>query len=69
MLGYRLASVHNIRFLTRLMGSARAAIAAGAYDAFADGFLARYQSTDERVRTEQKAKWAARFDPEGSRGE
>jgi queuine tRNA-ribosyltransferase len=63
MLGYRLASVHNIRFLTRLMISARAAIAAGAYDAFADGFLARYRATDERVRTEQKAKWAARFDP------
>ena len=69
ILGYRLASVHNIRFLTRLMASARAAVVAGAYDAFADGFLARYQTTDERVRTEQKAKWVARFDPpEGDRG-
>ena len=42
LLAYRLASVHNLRFVTRLMGEARAAIVDGRYAAFRDGFLARY---------------------------
>jgi len=67
LLAYRLATVHNVRFLTRLMERMRAAIAGGRYDAFADRFLERYRTTNERVRAEQKAKWAARFG-EGARG-
>ena len=69
ILGYRLATFHNIRFLTRLMADAREAICAGRYDAFADAFLARYRITDERVRTEQKVKWAARLSGAPPRGE
>jgi queuine tRNA-ribosyltransferase len=61
MLGYRLATLHNVRFLTRLMSTARDAIAAGRYDRFADAFLTRYQPTSESVRTDQKARWTARF--------
>jgi queuine tRNA-ribosyltransferase len=57
ILGYRLATLHNIRFLTRLMDGVRDAIVAGSFDAFADGFLQRYQATDEGVRTAQRAKW------------
>ncbi|WP_457631519.1 tRNA guanosine(34) transglycosylase Tgt [Oceanithermus sp.] len=41
MLGLRLLSLHNLRFLHRLMEEARAAIAAGAYDDFAREFAAR----------------------------
>jgi queuine tRNA-ribosyltransferase len=61
LLGYRLASIHNVRFLTRLMGVAREAITHGAYGQFADAFLSRYQATDERTRAEQRRKWAARL--------
>jgi queuine tRNA-ribosyltransferase len=59
LLGYRLATVHNIRFLTRLMEQARAAIVTGRFEDFAGGFLAGYAVTDERVRLDQKARWAA----------
>ncbi|MGD9890562.1 MAG: tRNA-guanine transglycosylase, partial [Dehalococcoidia bacterium] len=59
ILGYRLATLHNIRFLIRLMKGARDAIAAESYRAFADAFLLRYQTTDERVRAAQRAKWVA----------
>src|SRR5262249_12271050 len=60
ILGYRLASVHNIRFLTRLMEQARAAVLTGTYDAFADAFLARYRVTDETVRAAQRERWIER---------
>ncbi|MFN8556938.1 MAG: tRNA guanosine(34) transglycosylase Tgt, partial [Dehalococcoidia bacterium] len=60
LLGHRLASLHNIRFLVRLMERARAAIIAGAYDAFAADFLGRYRTTDERTRLQQKARWQER---------
>ena len=60
LLAYRLASVHNLRFVTRLMEEARAAIIEGRYAAFRDGFLARYRATDEDVRRAQKEKWLRR---------
>jgi queuine tRNA-ribosyltransferase len=59
ILGYRLATLHNIRFLTRLMNRARDSIVSGSFDAFADAILSRYQATDEGVRAAQRAKWAA----------
>jgi queuine tRNA-ribosyltransferase len=58
LLGYRLATVHNIRFLVRLAEEMRAAILANRFDDYATEFLGRYRPVDERVRTEQKAKWA-----------
>jgi queuine tRNA-ribosyltransferase len=60
ILGYRLASIHNIRFLTRLMEQARAAIFNGSYDGFADDFLALYRVTDEAVRAAQRERWLER---------
>jgi queuine tRNA-ribosyltransferase len=59
ILGYRLATVHNIRFLTRLMEEARAAVLAGRYAPFAAAFLTRYRPTDEAVRRRQLARWQA----------
>ncbi len=60
LLGYRLASQHNVRFLTRLMDRDRAAIEADDFDRFAAGFLSRYRPTDEQARLEQREKFEAR---------
>jgi len=60
LLGHRLASMHNIRFLTRLMERTRAAIAAGTFDSFARDFLDRYRTTDQSVRAAQRARWLAK---------
>ena len=60
LLAYRLASVHNLRFVMRLMEEARAAIVEGRYAAFRDNFLARYRATDDAVRFSQKEKWLRR---------
>lgn len=57
LLGYRLASLHNIRYLVRLTERMRAAIAAGAFDAFAADYLGRYRSVDDDVRADQKARY------------
>jgi queuine tRNA-ribosyltransferase len=60
LLGYRLASEHNIRYLVRLCERMRSAIHEGTFDAFAAEYLARYRPVDEVVRAEQKGKWLAR---------
>jgi len=65
LLGYRLASIHNIRYLVRLTERMREAIEAGRFADFAADFLGRYRPVDEAVRREQKAKWVARRRPEG----
>jgi queuine tRNA-ribosyltransferase len=57
LLAYRLASIHNLRFLVSLMERMRAAIIAGGFDALRQQFLAAYRPTDEAVRVEQKRKW------------
>jgi queuine tRNA-ribosyltransferase len=59
LLGYRLATVHNLRFLIRHMERMRAAILSGSFDAYAADFLARYQTVDEAVREEQRRRWTA----------
>ena len=56
---YRLASIHNIRFMLRLASDLRASIVAGTYAAFREEFLARYTPTSEKVREEQRVKWRA----------
>lgn len=60
LLGYRLATIHNVRYLVRLTERTRAAIAGGWYEEFARDFLARYRPTDEAVRSDQKARWLSR---------
>ena len=57
MLGPRLASLHNLRFILRLMAEMRAAIAAGRFAEYRADFLARYRPTDENRRQTQKHRW------------
>lgn len=60
LLGYRLASIHNLRYLQRLCERMREAVLAGSFEAFAEEFLARYKPADEAARTEQRARWRSR---------
>jgi queuine tRNA-ribosyltransferase len=69
LLYFRLASIHNLRFILRLMEQARAAIVAGRYEAFARAFRERYQTTDEETRLAQKEKWLAARAARGLDGE
>jgi len=56
LLYYRLASIHNLRFLIRLMEGARAAILAGAFPAYRANFLAGFMPPDRAVAEEQRRK-------------
>jgi queuine tRNA-ribosyltransferase len=59
LLGYRLASIHNLRFLVRLMAEARTAIVDGRFAAFHEEFNDQYRPPDEDVRSEQRKRWRA----------
>ena len=63
LLGYRLATLHNVRYLQRLMERLRSAIEQDAFDDFAEDYLGRYMAVDETVRREQKQKWIERGRP------
>lgn len=57
LLAYRLATVHNLTFVSQLMREIREAILEDTFSAFRDNFLSGYQPTDEQVRMKQKQKW------------
>jgi queuine tRNA-ribosyltransferase len=57
LLAYRLATIHNLRFIARLMQQVHSAIQHGAFAAFKAEFLNQYRVTDEEVRLSQKRKW------------
>ncbi len=57
LLAYRLATIHNLTFISHLMHEIRSAIQNGTFSSFKDEFLASYRPTDERVRLDQKQKW------------
>ena len=57
LLGLRLASIHNLRFVQRLMEEIRRGILLGNFAAFAEDFLGRYRPTDEAARMAQKRRW------------
>jgi len=57
LLAYRLATIHNLTFISKLMQEIRDAILHGTFGSFKDEFLSGYQPTDEQVRLEQKQKW------------
>ena len=57
LLGLRLASIHNLRFVLALMERIRAAILEDRFDAFRKEFLDVYQPTDEAARQQQKEQW------------
>ena len=59
LLYHRLATIHNLHFVLRLMESAREAIVEGRFAAFASDFLAGYRAPDEETRLAQKEKWLA----------
>jgi queuine tRNA-ribosyltransferase len=56
LLAYRLATIHNLYFMNRLVLDIREAIGKGHYAAFKDAFLESYQTTDEERRIEQKLR-------------
>jgi queuine tRNA-ribosyltransferase len=60
LLYYRLASIHNLRFLVRLMEDARAAILAGTFDTFRARFQAGFTPPDQQIAAEQRRKRQAR---------
>ena len=47
LLGLRLLSLHNVRYLIRLTARARAAVADGTFDGWSRAWLARYQSKEQ----------------------
>lgn len=57
LLALRLATIHNLSFISRLMQDIRLAIDEGRYSSFAAEFLATYQTTDEETRQAQKRRW------------
>ncbi|MBI4200600.1 MAG: tRNA guanosine(34) transglycosylase Tgt [Chloroflexi bacterium] len=56
LLGLRLATIHNLRFVARTMEQMREAILKGAFSAFAEDFLRRYRPAHEEERVEQRRK-------------
>ena len=57
LLGYRLATIHNLVFITSLMHKTRNAILNSTFNSFKNNFLASYKPTDEQIRLDQKQKW------------
>ncbi len=57
LLALRLATLHNLTFMHKLMQDIRAAVLDDSYAAFRGEFLKNYRVTDEEVRLEQKKKW------------
>lgn len=60
LLAYRLASIHNLRFVVRLMEEMRQAILEGRFSAFREAFRGSYNPVDEKVRRSQRQKWLQR---------
>ena len=57
LLGYRLATIHNLNFIHNLIQKIRATILDDSFSSFKDNFWASYQPTNEQTRLEQKRKW------------
>ncbi len=57
LLALRLATVHNLRFISNLMQELRESILDGTFAAFRKDFLSSYKTTNEQVRVEQKGRW------------
>jgi queuine tRNA-ribosyltransferase len=57
LLAYRLATIHNLTFVSRLITDIRQAILDDSFVSYKKKFLSSYRTTDEQVRVEQKQKW------------
>jgi queuine tRNA-ribosyltransferase len=60
LLGFRLASIHNLRFLMRQMEVMRAAISFGTFESQRKDFLERYQPSDQIVARQQRELYRRR---------
>jgi len=63
LLGYRLATIHNLRFIQRQMETMRAAILSGTFASAFSDFHARYQPANQVVAAEQRARYRQARDP------
>lgn len=61
MLAPRLATIHNLFFITKLMEKIQQAIFEDKFDEFKEEFLSRYQPTNEERRLNQKRKWLQKW--------
>ncbi|MBM3944038.1 MAG: tRNA guanosine(34) transglycosylase Tgt [SAR202 cluster bacterium] len=59
LLAYRLATLHNLRFVLRLMEQMRQAVIENRFDAFREGFMRRFVPPNEEARHEQRGRWLA----------
>ena len=57
LLGLRLASIHNLRFVLALVERIRGSILENRFDAFRRAFLDVYHPADETARQQQKERW------------
>jgi len=57
LLGLRLATIHNLRFISNLIQKLRNAILDGTFSTLRKDFRAGYQPADEQTRYDQKQKW------------
>ncbi len=57
LLAYRLATIHNLAFMQRLVKSIRQSIMDGTFEKLKSDFLSAYQPTNEKTRIDQKKKW------------
>ncbi len=57
LLAYRLATIHNLSFISNLMQKIKSTIQNGTFSSFRDAFLTGYKPTDEKTRLSQKQRW------------
>lgn len=57
LLAYRLNSIHNVRFMTRIMAEIRASILDNSFNSYREEFLARYKPSDHKAATKQREAW------------
>jgi queuine tRNA-ribosyltransferase len=57
LLAYRLATIHNLFFMSTLVQEIRNSILDGTFDKLRDKFLSTYKTTNEQTRISQKQKW------------
>ena len=57
LLALRLATIHNLTFISNLMTDIREAILNDTFASFKYDFLKNYKPTDEQARISQKQKW------------
>jgi queuine tRNA-ribosyltransferase len=57
LLAYRLATIHNLAFMSNVVRDVRNSILDGTFGKLRDNFLSTYKTTDEQTRISQKQKW------------